>query len=92
MLTVIAKIKANQNSLEKVSNELQRLVEPTRNEKGCIDYILHQDNDDPSIFIFYENWETSVDLDAHMESEHFLECFQNIEGIFELDVNKLTKI
>lgn len=92
MLTVIAKIKANQNSLEKVNSELQKLVEPTRNENGCIDYILHQDNDDPSIFIFYENWETSVDLDAHMESEHFLECFKNIQGMFELDVNKLTKI
>lgn len=92
MLTVIAKIKANLESIELVTSELQKLVEPTRKEKGCINYDLFRDNDDPSIFLFYENWENSDDLDAHILSNHFLECFGKIQEMFQLEVNKVTKI
>ena len=91
-LTVIAKIKSHPDKTEFVFENLLKMVEPTRKEKGCIDYDLCRDNDDPSIFLFYENWENADDLDAHMESDHFVECFNNIEGMFELEVNKLTKI
>lgn len=91
-LTVIAKIKSHSDKTEFVLENLINMIEPTRKEKGCIDYDLCRDNDDPSIFLFYENWESSNDLDAHMESDHFVECFNNIEGMFELEVNKLTKI
>ena len=91
-LTVIAKIKSHSDKTEFVFENLINIIEPTRKEKGCIDYDLCRDNDDPSIFLFYENWESSNDLDAHMESDHFVECFNKIEGMFELKVNNLTKI
>jgi quinol monooxygenase YgiN len=91
-LTVIAKIKSQLDKTEIVFENLQSLVEPTRKEKGCIDYDLCRDNDNPSIFVFYENWENSDDLDAHMKSDHFEKCFSNIEGMFEVEVNRFTKI
>ena len=51
----------------KVRSELLRLIAPTRNEDGCIEYRLHQDHDDPAVFIFYENWENESSLARHME-------------------------
>lgn len=57
-LTIVAKIKAKAGKVELVKTELIRLVDFTRNEKGCINYDLHQDNTDPSLFLFYENWES----------------------------------
>lgn len=89
-LTVIAKIKSEQDKVDEVLTNLLTLVEPTRNEKGCIDYILYQDNEDPSIFIFYENWESKEDLDAHMVSDHFKRCFSNIEGMHQVEAHHLT--
>ncbi len=92
MLTVIAKVKANPSSIEKVSNELQKLVEPTRNEKGCVDYSLYQDNDEPTIFMFYENWESREDLDNHMISLHFKTCFEMIDEEVTIEANHLSMI
>ena len=92
LLTVVATIKARNDTAEEVRARLSRLVEPTRKEKGCVEYTLYQDNDNPSVFIFYENWESQTDLDAHMKSPHFKECFAAIEGMFDLDVQLMSEV
>ncbi|MCZ7602081.1 MAG: putative quinol monooxygenase [Melioribacteraceae bacterium] len=90
-ITIIAKFKLITQP-EKVKNELLGLVEPTRNEKGCVDYTFYLDNDNPDIILLYENWETDEDLKAHMETDRFKNTFKGIEGMFELEVHKLTAI
>ena len=91
-LTIMAKIKAKQNAAEKVCEELLKLIAPTCREKGCVDYIIHQDLEDPSIIMLYENWENSEDLNVHMNTKHFKDCFAEIEGLYEIEVHRLTKI
>ena len=91
-LTIVAKIKASEDAVEIVRTELLKLIEPTRKEKGCIDYILFQDNEDPSVFLFYETWETAEDLERHMDSEHFNACFEKIEHMIQTEVHKATKL
>jgi quinol monooxygenase YgiN len=91
LITIIAKFKILSNH-EIVKKELLNLVDPTRIEKGCVDYIFYQDNEDPNVLMLYENWETNEDLEAHMNTETFKDTFAKIEGMFELDVHKLTKI
>ena len=56
-LTIVANIKANSAKVELVKAELLKLVPITRSEAGCINYDLHQDNENPAHFVFYENWE-----------------------------------
>jgi quinol monooxygenase YgiN len=92
-LTVVAKIVAKKESVERVKSELLKLIAPTRQEDGCIDYCLHQDNDDPAVFIFYENWESEACLARHMESGHFKNLVSAVDGLLEgMIVNKLTRI
>ncbi len=91
-LTIIAKFKLNKDSTEYVRSELLKMVEPTYKEKGYIDYIFYQDKDDPTILFVYENWESKEDLDAHMNSEHFKNCFEKIVGLYEIEVHHLTKL
>ena len=92
-LTVVAKLKAKQESVQKVKDELKKLIEPTRKEKGCIDYFMHQDNEDPSVFIFYENWEGEDFLDSHMKTDHFKACLSVIEDQLEsFDLHKMTQV
>ena len=57
-LTIIAHIHANPEQIDLVKAELHKVIEPTRAEKGCLNYDLHQDNEDPAHFFFFENWES----------------------------------
>jgi quinol monooxygenase YgiN len=92
-ITVVAKIRAKEESVETVRSELLNLVEPTRKEEGCIDYQLYQDMREPSVFVFYENWASAADLEKHKNTDHYE---RNAATVFELIeervVNKLTKV
>ncbi|HYY57771.1 MAG TPA: antibiotic biosynthesis monooxygenase [Pyrinomonadaceae bacterium] len=61
-LSVVARVKAVKGMEEKVRRECLALVELSRLERGCINYDLHQSADDPSLFMFYENWMSREDL------------------------------
>lgn len=70
-VTVVAKVVAKNGSIEAVKTELFKMVAPTRQEEGCLEYRLHQDNDNPAIFIFYENWKNLACLEQHTKSQHY---------------------
>lgn len=67
-LTILAKITAVVGQEDLVKRELTKLVAPARAENGCLQYDLHQDNDDPTVFVFYENWETRDLWQVHMKA------------------------
>lgn len=56
-LPMIVKFEVKKDKIDFVKNELIKILEPTRKEIGCLRYDLHQDIDNPSIFMFYEIWE-----------------------------------
>jgi quinol monooxygenase YgiN len=92
-LTVVAKVVAKKESVETVKSALLKIIEPTRQEDGCIEYFLHQDNDNPTVFIFYENWKSDGDLEKHMKTAHFNSLMATIGGIAEeIVINKLTQL
>ncbi len=69
-IRVIALFKAKPNRIENLKNFLKKFIEPTRQEKGCIQYELHQNPADPTDFSFIEEWENNETLDAHLKSPH----------------------
>lgn len=92
-ITVIAKVIAKKGSEDIVKSELLKLIEPTRKESGCIEYNLHRDNEDPSVFIFYETWESLACLESHMNTEHFKEYVSAVGCLIEEKVvHKMTRI
>lgn len=93
VLTVVAKVVAKDGAIEQLKVELLKLVEPTRQEAGCIEYRLHQDCDDPAVFTFYENWESYACLEQHLNSKHFqVYMLATVDLIAEKSVNKLEEI
>jgi quinol monooxygenase YgiN len=66
-VTVIARIKAKPGLEQHMADALNSLVQPTRQEPGCINYDLHQSSDDKTLFLFYENWTSKKALDEHLE-------------------------
>ena len=79
-LTIVADIEARADSVALVKAELEKLVEPTRREAGCLQYDLHQDNDNPAHFLFYENWESRELWQDHMDSRHLKDYLAATEG------------
>lgn len=94
MLTVIATIKAKEDTVDLVKSELLKLHAATHaNDAGCIDYVVHQDNEAPILFVVYENWESPELLQRHADSEHFQAFIATTEGATEeFTVNTMTKL
>lgn len=78
-VTVIAFINAKPGKEAAVKQALLDLILPTRQEKGCINYDLHQWPEKPGHFVFYENWQNRETLDAHLATAH-LRAFEEIAG------------
>ncbi len=73
-LTVIAHITAKPGKEEELKKTLLGLIEPTRTQdEGCINYDLHQNTENPSHFIFHENWTNRNALETHLQKPHLQE-------------------
>lgn len=91
-LTIVARIEANPDQVERVKAELIKLIEPTRQEEGCLQYDLHQDNNDPAVFVFYENWVSRELWQAHMENTHLQAYVAATEGaVASFTLNEMTQ-
>jgi quinol monooxygenase YgiN len=92
-LTIVARIEANNDRIDLVKSELLKLIEPTLKEAGCIQYDLHQDNENPAVFLFCENWESRELWQEHMNNPHLAEFLKATDGaIASFTVNEMTKI
>ena len=90
---VVGDIVANEGSEAKLKEELQKLLEPTRAEDGCIQYDLHEDLTDSGHFIFYEQWETKEHLQAHFQSPHAMALGEKAGDLVKsLKVSQLKKL
>lgn len=91
-LTIVARIEANLDQVEFVKSELLKLVAPTLEEAGCIQYDLHQDNENPAVFLFYENWQNRELWQQHMSNTHLAEYMKATEGaVASFTLNEMTK-
>ena len=92
-LNIVAKIVAKRESLEQVKRELFKMIVPTREEPGCIEYRLHQDNDDPAVFVFYETWESVESFKQHTASGHYKHYIAAVDGLIaDKTVHKMTEL
>jgi quinol monooxygenase YgiN len=79
LLTVVAEMKAKPGREADLRNALLALIEPTRQEDGCVQYDLHVHTADPGRFVFYENWASEEHLRRHAASPH-LTAFVEVTG------------
>ena len=92
-LTIVANIHANADKSDHVKSELMKLIPITRSEEGCINYDLHQDNENPAHFTFYENWESRELWQEHMNAPHLAAYLAATEGaIAQFTLNEMTRI
>jgi quinol monooxygenase YgiN len=95
LLTVIAYMRAAPGKRDELRAALEALIQPTREEKGYVNYDLHQSVEDPDQFFFYENWNSGDDLDAHLAAPHLRDFAARIPELLDqrgLTVNRVRRI
>jgi quinol monooxygenase YgiN len=80
-IRVVARIMATPEQVEQVKSVLLGLIEPTRQEKGCIVYELLQNQEDVTDFTFVEEWESQEMLNTHLASAHIAEAVSQLNGL-----------
>lgn len=92
-LTIVANIIAKEDKVELVKAELLKLIDITRAEEGCINYDLHQDNENLAHFLFYENWESRELWLTHMDNQHLKDYMLATDGaVVQFVLNEMTQI
>jgi quinol monooxygenase YgiN len=79
--TVVATFFARPEKREELRDMLMGLVSPTRAEAGCVDYDLYVDEQDPNVFMFFENWRTAQDLDEHLLTPHLAHLRDSVDAL-----------
>lgn len=93
-VTIIGTVMAKPGAREELLALLASQVAPTRNEPGCINYDFHVDAADPCCFVFYENWQSQADLDAHLVMPHLAPLFSQLDRLLArpVEIRHLTML
>ena len=94
LLTVVASMRARAGKEQELRQLLEGLIQPTKQESGCVTYDLHQGSTDPAVFYFYENWESPDHLDVHMQSSHLQHALGRVDELLDgpLIIERLQRI
>ena len=80
-VTLVVTFQARAGKETELRKLLTRLLAPTRKEAGCINYDLHVAPDDPSKFLFYENWTSEAHLNRHGETSHIQNLLVRVDEL-----------
>jgi len=62
---------AKEGCEDKLKKLLEDMVEPSRNEDGCLLYNIYQMSEKPSTFVVIESWRDEAALKGHQNSPHY---------------------
>lgn len=85
MVTVFAKLTAYADSVEKVVEEIEKVIPLTREEAGCVDYQICQGIENPECFYGYEVFESMDAFQVHISSKHFTDLIHALDGTLALE-------
>ncbi len=93
-VTVVAHVKARPGAEREVEEGLRALVAQSRAEKGCLSYDLHRSEDDPCLFLLYENWESEEALQDHLLTTHVQDALKEVAPLLteRADITRWKRI
>jgi quinol monooxygenase YgiN len=81
LLIVVAEMNAQSGKEDELRQKLTGFVAPTRAENGCVQYDLHEAEDQPGHFLFFERWTSMQTLEAHLASPHIASVLPGLGSI-----------
>lgn len=75
-IVITAILKPKENKADQLLAELNKVLEASRNEAGCLNYVLHQSIEDDT-FVLHETYKDKDALESHVDSSHYKEYRTN---------------
>jgi quinol monooxygenase YgiN len=94
MVSFIVRMRFAPEDRETISDILQQLAVASRQEPGCVTYVPHTVEDDPSMVVIYEQYLDRAASEFHRTTPHFKKFA--VGGLYQLmrqrEVENLTAV
>jgi len=92
-LTLVVDFIVKPEKEKEVVAALKGLVEPTRQEKGCLYYAFYKDIKNQHQYTMIERWESKEDWDKHDQSAHVQQALPLVqEGLVDMKLRKFVDV
>ncbi|MCL4231946.1 MAG: antibiotic biosynthesis monooxygenase [Dehalococcoidia bacterium] len=82
MITIVAKLQAAPGKEGELRAVLAEMVGKVRaGEPGVVNYSLHTADNDPTLFMFYEQYASAEAFDAHGKTDHMRAMGGKLAGL-----------
>lgn len=71
MISFTVRMRFDEADHETVAEMLRKLTLASRQEPGCVTYVAHFVEDDPTVVLIYEQYVDEVALEFHGNTPHF---------------------
>lgn len=99
MVVLFAEVKLKPEALDQAVANCTAMLEPSRAENGCFSYTFYTETGAEPTITFFEEWESREILNAHFETEHFInfqkvmaDCFASAPKITIYEVTSVDRI
>lgn len=79
MITATYKLVAPAGQEDEILGALRIFKGPTEARRGCLACAISQDDDDPGVITYLEEWQTEKALEIHIRSDHYQQLLYIIE-------------
>lgn len=90
-LFIVVGVKAKADREDQLRRDLSDLVEPSRKEDGNISYELFEDQNEPGLFVFVEEWSSTEARNKHHEHGPHIQNF-HANGVSNVDTTKFAHV
>jgi len=71
MVSFLVRMRFAAEDRENVHDMLEQLATASRQEPGCVSYVPHTVEDDPTVVVIYEQYRDRAAADFHRTTPHF---------------------
>lgn len=84
MIVITAHWKAKEGREDQLKKHLETMVDQVReHETECLEYVLHQNAEDPTKFFFYEQYSNRNAIEFHKQTNHFKKLMNDTKGLVD---------
>ncbi len=83
MHIIAGKFKCKAGAKDDLVKLVADLMAPSRQEEGCIQYSFYEDQFAPNTFLFYEEWRSRDDIEAHFSKPYFTSFMQGLSNLID---------
>lgn len=83
MITIVAKLQANPGKEDELRAVLTEMIKNVKEKEAgkAVTYSLHTADNDPTTFMFYEQYADTAALEAHGQTEHMKAMGGQLRGL-----------